>query len=181
MTAPGNFPTDAPIMLRPMDTSDRGRVCESWVKSYSGRVCPPTQNRGLWRLVNALLDRCATLVAAFDEDPLTILGWACTSSDVVHYVHVRKEFRRQGISKQLLKPYLGRIKVFYTHAPNRAWWNHAESAKGDTYIPRVPESWIYDPFIAYEIAATVENYRSNKFDPRMLKENYSRSELTNGR
>lgn len=132
-----------PVVLRPMVPGDRNCVLDSWLRSHHRRwfgshLSDRAYSRGQRNLVEALLARCAVLVAAFDEDPDTILGWSCTSTCVVHYVWVRHEFRRRGIASQLLAPYLHE-RAFYTHPPT----------SGD--VP-VPPTWYYNPYAAFELA-----------------------------
>jgi GNAT superfamily N-acetyltransferase len=48
------------------------------------------------------MDRGQVSVAAWSEDPETIIGWCCVEVGVLHYAFVRKEFRRTGIARLLL-------------------------------------------------------------------------------
>lgn len=141
--------TDALWVLRPAEESDRNFILGSWINANRNTtpraLDSDVYNRGHNKLCNALLDRCACLIAAFPEDHSYILGWAVTSSSAVHYVWVRKEMRRQGIAKDLLKPYLGK-DTLYTHLPVR----------GDIVSNglQVPKGWRYDPYLAFELADT---------------------------
>src|SRR5690242_1593203 len=81
---------DLPLVLRPMEKTDRGHVLTTWVTESRGRRCEePMHSRGQMRLAEALIERCPVTIAAFDEDPSVIIGWACTSIDTVHFVYVR--------------------------------------------------------------------------------------------
>lgn len=157
--------TVAPIIYIPMRDSHREYVIDAWVKSHYGKWCTKSPCwGGQRRLVTALLERCAVLVAAFDEDPNTAIGWAATSTGVVHFVYVMQEFRRLGIATALLAPYLASKNVIYTHSPNRAWWGDKTTpTSSDTkrFIPRAPETWQYDPYLAFELASTVASYREH--------------------
>lgn len=161
--------TDAPIVLRPMRSTDEGRIITDWVETHYGRTCDGlAYKRGQWKLVKALIQCCPVLVAAYDKDPDVIFGWACTSTDAVHYVWVDKKFRRNGVAKELLSPYMKRTGVIYTHAPSRMWQTRGDSnrfkfnvnADGtrDSVVP-IPHGWTYNPYHAFELAAQVPSYR----------------------
>lgn len=181
MPQPGNTikaDLDAPVVLRPMSSvDDEGYVLKSWVETFHGRRCVgQTDKRGQWRLAQALIQKCPVMMAAHEKNPDTIFGWACTyGADVVNYVFVRKDWRKNGIAAQLLKPYLGRRGIVYTHALSRVWqpppvgkFNYTSDGNGgkDT-VPPIPDGWTYDPYLAFEIAATVPSYQSG---PRPVSE-----------
>lgn len=133
----------APVIYRPMLEHERRSIAGMWLHNTQGTWFGPTLHRddywrGQERLVHALLDRCAVLVAAFVEDPETIIGWACTSTGAVHYVWVRNGFRRVGIASKLLAPYLDKPTT-YTHPPKSGW-------------VKPPKAWVYNPFAAFELA-----------------------------
>ena len=140
---------DSPIILREGRESDRNLVLQSWIRSHRGywfgrKVADASYSKGQEWLCKRLLDRCALLVAAFDEDPDFIAGWACTSTGTVHYVWIRPALRRKGIAKRLLAPYLDQPTT-YTHPP--AWWLEEDGE-------HIPAAWSYNPYAAFELAAT---------------------------
>lgn len=53
---------------------------------------------------STLLNRPEALIklAALSDDPDVILGWALIELDKVHYVYVKKDFRRKGIARALI-------------------------------------------------------------------------------
>lgn len=198
-------PPHLPIVLRPMESSDRGFVVMTWMHSAYGRRCTgPADRNGTKRLANALIERCPVTIAGWDRNPSTILGWCCTARDVIHYVWVKgtdtevdadgtvkpgqdRGYRRQGLASFLLRDYLSRNGIIYTHSPSFMWQRkrghtvklsfdsnrtknptpHQADAngKGDgvlVSVPSVPASWCFDPFLAFEVAATVPSYRDHQ-------------------
>jgi hypothetical protein len=140
----------APFSLRPGTPEDHNLVLDSWIKShrrncYREHLDTFSYTRGQEWLVKQLLERCSLLIAAYDEDPSFILGWAVTSSNCVHYAWVRHAFRRKGIATALLKPYLNQPTI-YTHpiSVGPDWMK----GKWDA-----PKGWSFDPFHAFRIAA----------------------------
>lgn len=103
------------IILRPIEPGDVPFVLSSWLKSYShgcrrSRRWPEAYKERHRTAVMKLIERCAVIVAAFDEDPETIMGWACCESNekeaVLHYLYVRQEARHQGLAKFMIQPIL---------------------------------------------------------------------------
>ena len=147
----------APFSLRLGRTSDHNLVLQSWIRSHRRNCYRATKADGRpelddvsygngqeW-LVKQLLDRCALLVAAYDEDPEFILGWAVTSTNAVHYTWVRHAFRRKGVAAALLAPYVDKPTI-YTHPISVG----ADWMKGKWDAPK---GWTFDPFHAFRIAA----------------------------
>lgn len=90
-------------------------------------------------LVRRLLERAPVLVAADEDDPGAIWGWAATHGSTVLYIFVRQEFRHRGIARMLLAPYLSRTGITY-------------AAKSSHRI-RIPDGWTYSFLAAMRIAA----------------------------
>ena len=199
-----DVPAHLPIVLRPMLPTDRGFVVMTWMhSSYGRRATGPTDRNGQKRLANALIDRCPVTIAGWDKDPSMILGWCCTSRDVVHYVWVRGSdtevdadgnrkpgqdlgYRRLGMASYLLRDYLPRSGIIYTHSPSFMWQrkrSHTVKAVFDSNrtknptphqadpnskdsgilvsVPGVPATWQHDPYLAFEVAATVPEYSAH--------------------
>jgi len=132
-------------MLRPAIESDRHFILDTWYRAHpplfrgvSGRV----YFNGQSRLIKRLYDQCAAYVACYAGDSDLVLGWSVTSASAVHYVWVREDFRRQGIARALLTPYIGKPTI-YTHPPNRAYIRDL-----------IPKDWVYDPYLAFDLAET---------------------------
>lgn len=132
------------LLVRPGEPGDARYVLSSWLKSYAHGCRRARSGPQLYRerhraAVLRLLERCAVTVAAWEEDPATILGWACTeaspSEAVVHYVYVGRDFRGSGIAHLLLSPLLGSGKrVIVTHVTDDV---------------DLPSAWEYKPWRSY--------------------------------
>lgn len=102
-------------------------LTNSWLESY--RHSP--QIRGVpnsvyfyyhHKVLEELLTRCTVLVCCYPDRPSQILGYICAelfdTALVVHYVYVKKTFRKLGIGKSLVQEILNTEKppaVLYTH------------------------------------------------------------------
>lgn len=108
--------SDPPLTwdLRPGTPEDHPFVVDSWLQSYRQQSIARDAGRAYMHdmkwLVRAWLARAALLVACDPEEPGAIWGWAVTRRDVILYVYVRQEFRRHGIARALLRPYLATTK-----------------------------------------------------------------------
>ena len=73
------------------------------------------------KYIDSLLKRPKAIVRFAVLDDLTVLGWSLTEVDIVHYVWVKKEVRRQGIAKALV-PFEFK---FFSHITNKGLsiWN----------------------------------------------------------
>lgn len=117
-----------PCELRPADPDDRGYVVDSWLKSYRSTKGHPTQTPHMdlpdyayWSrfghvgLVEALLRASDVMVACKPDTPFFIFGWTAYTSaaradgdaPVLHYIHVREEYQRQGFGLRLLAHAVG--------------------------------------------------------------------------
>lgn len=50
---------------------------------------------------NAMWRHAQFMVACDVADPTVVFGWAATESGIVHYVYVKKPYRRQGVATAL--------------------------------------------------------------------------------
>jgi GNAT superfamily N-acetyltransferase len=139
------------ILNRPMRPGERAFVAKSWVESFASSALSKlvshsgTEGRtdDFWRpnpeywacwnaLVNSLLDRCITIVAADSDDggPALVAGFLCwepwESAVAVHYVYTRLSYRKLGVARALVSELPGG-PVYYTHR-----------SRG---IARPPEGW----------------------------------------
>lgn len=139
--------SDAVIQLRPGQLvrdgerdrdSDLEFILDSWLRSHRdsawAKFAGATYQRGHDSLIKRLLTRSAVLVACYEGDPNTILGWSVTDGDVVHYVYVKKPLRRQGIARMLLRPFLDRPARYSHSLP--CW-----ASRG-----ALPKDWSFDPY-----------------------------------
>lgn len=132
-----------PLVLRPATSDDHAFIVDSWLCSYRGQAIARDAGASYMRdmkwLIRRLVERSAVLVAADEDEPGAIWGWAASHGSTVLYVYVRQEFRRSGIAGMLLHPFLGRDHVTY-------------AAKTHLDIP-VPRGWRYSFLAAVKIAA----------------------------
>lgn len=56
------------------------------------------------KVIFSLLNRPSTVIklAVLTEDYDTCLGWSMTEGQTIHYVHVKRDFRKQGIGGELI-------------------------------------------------------------------------------
>ena len=84
-------------------------VRSRWVRSYKRGngymkiVHPPAYYFSYNPYVNSILNRPDTVVriAALEEDDDVVLGFSVVERNILHYVHVPKDYRRQGIGAML--------------------------------------------------------------------------------
>lgn len=86
-------------------------IKSDWYLSYSRDKFWGNQNKyaidtqiwaqGLNFRIARLLAQCPPVVATFEAVPEEVLGWACRDQKTIHYLYVKKDFRRQGIGKFL--------------------------------------------------------------------------------
>lgn len=111
--------TDDIFQLRPVQPGDMGFIVNSWVRSYENspfaRALGPAYLNLQDTIAKRIIAKEATLVLCLSDDPETIVGWACTGENVVHYVYVKSAWRKRGLAKRLLAPYMGRSDVAFTH------------------------------------------------------------------
>ncbi len=90
------------LALRAMEPSDRAFVASTWVRSYKDASLPKAFLTGHSRVVDSLLSRVGATVLCDAGDTNTLHGWACTEGQVLHYVYVPMELRKQGFAKLLI-------------------------------------------------------------------------------
>jgi hypothetical protein len=95
------------IVVRDMTPGDRAYVLSTWVESEEehARLQVPRDDafRALRAKATRLLDRSRCVVAAPEDDAITVLGWMCADVDrgLVHYAYTRRAVRRSGIARSL--------------------------------------------------------------------------------
>lgn len=137
--------------IRAATQDDRPLIFATWLRSYRhGSQFPRhIEERSYFAahhsIIETLLDRSIVSIAHPINDPDVILGWSVVEvvaplSVVVHFVYVKPAFRRAGIARQLLTPYVATAeRVQYSH---------------DTFPARVPEvaahmaRWQFNPYAA---------------------------------
>ena len=142
-----------PVLLtRKFRSSDRAYVQSSWMHSLRGafveneshklppevRVQKHIFDYGQGRRIDALLADPATriILQVATEDMDTIIAWAASRNDCLHFVFVRPAFRRQGIGKQMIR----------TLFPNGLRKYAVHTRDGDSFIVSRNPDAVYDPF-----------------------------------
>lgn len=156
MTAALSNPLDT-LILRPGVQADHNFVRKWWLTSYAdsawARAMTPwdvwqkgTTSKAYWTghhaLVDSLLERATLTIATWPEDTWTIVGFAVTEHDVVHYVYVAHDYKRQGVARRLLEGFDGCLRVRYSHR-----------SRACSALP-IPKHWTYDPYAAFGLEGT---------------------------
>lgn len=151
MTAARTNPLDT-LILRPGRAEDYNFVRVWWLRSYADSpwaramthredwrrgITSPAYWSGHHALIDQLLSRATLTIATWPEDTWTIVGFACTEGDVVHYVYVTQDYRRGGVAKRLLESFDGMVRVRFSHL-----------SRACLALP-IPAHWTYDPYAAF--------------------------------
>lgn len=94
------------LPTREMSLRDRNFVAPTWIKSARYGFATPRGTRIEYRIVNALLER-APRVLCIATDERTVHAWAAGHDDVLHFVYVAPELRRQGFARLLIRQMFG--------------------------------------------------------------------------
>ena len=142
------------LVSRKFRSSDLPYVVSSWLHSmrpsmveesegapklpHEVRVRKFIYDRGQRRRIGRLLDDPKTrlLCSVAVEDMDTIVGWAAARGDCLHYVFVRPAFRRNGISRDLLRSLFPAGMRRYS----------TRTAKGDSFVASRHPDAVFDPF-----------------------------------
>jgi hypothetical protein len=108
------------VSVREGIESDKGIIWATMPKGvyYSGRS-KQAIHKTVWfshfhsYLAN-LLDTGLVFVACIEGDPSTILGYSLFQGECLHYVYVKKDFRRNGIGALLVE----QVDFTSIHVPN---------------------------------------------------------------
>ena len=104
--------------LRPQRPEDRDFLLSSWLRSCAKSM--PSEFRDAYytsqhRVVSALIDTRAIVVACASDDENQIIGWACGETtggrSVLHWCYVKSAFRGHGVARALVSDVLGQRLV----------------------------------------------------------------------
>lgn len=162
-----------PIRIRPMVDTDRAFVFQTWLKDY-GRAPTPRQmqpeiyNLEQRRVIERLMSTAAVAIACDEDQPNTILGWACgevwasvvegalvDTAAVVHYMYVPRHFRERAIGKRLLEHLVGadaiagKLPLFYSHLPEP---RHVDGQRLPNIALTMAKDPRYNPYLAFSHA-----------------------------
>lgn len=94
------------LIVRPPNPTDLWFIHDSWLKSYwkSGHAPVkdwPTYFEGQAKRIDRLLVLSETRIACFDSSPDEIVGYAVVQGECVHWLYVKKDYRRHGAARVL--------------------------------------------------------------------------------
>jgi hypothetical protein len=103
-------------MIRPYTPSDHDYIAKSWFETFRGSslarsLSPEIYRRRFSPLIDHLLEKSTVTIIADDESNNVILGWICHDGALLHYLHVRDAFHRQGHATALLAA-IDKVKVY---------------------------------------------------------------------
>ena len=129
--------SDLPITVREYRDTDKPFILDSWVNticygSPANFWVPTNIRKSIYRnitekLLNASPELFKVLVREDDLDQ--IFAWVCREANVIHFVYVKEEFRRERLAT-LLVPELIEGKVAFSH-----WTLVCERLSNAEYIP----------------------------------------------
>lgn len=157
------------IPIRPARPGDRNYIIESWVLSLRkqfpfNKMSADTLAKYSER-VEALIGKAITIVACDPVNPDVVYGFACgesgkylgVESPTLHYVRVRKKFRRLGIGTSLVSTlFPNGEQLAYTHITKVI--HHA----------KLEDRWNLKTYDPYYIEAALYD-RARDFDERALQ------------
>lgn len=127
------------VTIRHANVQDNPFIIESWLEYYKvfsqfGKSVPAKvyfkEHR---KLIVKVMEFSKCFVACDKKDTGLIIGFICSESmpstgrDVLHFIFVRKDFRKLGIGKQLLDKVTEHPNVEFTHQGDlkSLWGNYA--------------------------------------------------------
>ena len=98
------------IVVREATPGDRAYVLSTWVESEEAHTpWQPDRDLAFAALrgkAYALLARSRVVIAAPEDDAITVLAWLAVDRErgqLVHYAYTRRTLRRQGLQSDLLR------------------------------------------------------------------------------
>ncbi len=105
----------------------------SWFSKIPEKIFMTTYRLVAERLYSS--PQCLVAIACLPEDPDVILGFSIVSIDgtILHWVYVKKKWRRYGIASKLIPPTVTTV----THL----------NQLGDELNKKLNKNWIFNPFL----------------------------------
>jgi hypothetical protein len=107
------------IFIRSMEESDVNFIFSSWLKSYRNTqkyVDSTIYFEGQHKLIEHILGNSDVYIAALDEDPDTIIGYAVVSGETLHWCYIKSTYRNLGFARIILDvAFKGEEPKFYSH------------------------------------------------------------------
>lgn len=96
------------LVNRPMRPTDEAFILDAWRRSYEGSAAVKHADREhyrqeMTRTIRRILDKATVRLRVDAEDENTIVGFAAFTGHELHYVYVKKEFRKMGVARALLQ------------------------------------------------------------------------------
>lgn len=126
------------VLIRPAEATDRAFLIATWLNNYrresyfAARICDAVFFSRHHEIVDELLRRSTVSVACDPQDKDCILGYMVWEPDALHWIYVKKSFRKLGIARELfrhskLPEDLDGVQV--THA-TKMWFTTRERGPG---------------------------------------------------
>lgn len=98
----------APIyILRPGTPADRAFIAKTWAETFRAnpaekRIEEGIFRRGVYRCIEAILERAIVRCAVPPSDDGVLYGYAVLEPGCIHMVYVRRVWRKMGLARRLL-------------------------------------------------------------------------------
>lgn len=96
------------LIIRPATDEDRPFIYQTWLRTFKHSAIPRIQCdgriyfEGQTKLIASLLLRSNVLVACDPEYPSVVYGYCVQEGRTLHWVYVKRVFRRFGVARALL-------------------------------------------------------------------------------
>ena len=82
-----------------------------WTNDWFFLIHKPTYYSIYRKVISNIISapECKVNIAILDDDPDLALGWSVYANDVLHYVFVKRDLRKQGIGRSLMPKGINRI------------------------------------------------------------------------
>jgi GNAT superfamily N-acetyltransferase len=138
-------PANPVFLIRPGYPLDHSLIVDSWIESDKNseraRSAGRCYMREQKRVIRDILAKTTivTLVAVVPDEQDAIFGWTVVdlSSNVIHYVYVKKSARKMGIAKALLHDFIHK-DCEYPYKP-----------VFEELTPKIPDNWSFNPYRAW--------------------------------
>ena len=119
------------IIVRQVDETDLPFIFSTWLKGlYHGNELYGKTNQDLFyskyhKVIEALLKVSEVKIACLQDEPDVVLGYSVALGNTLHWVFVKKAWRKLGISKSLVNPTITTVshltKVGESIAKKKDW------------------------------------------------------------
>lgn len=96
------------IAYRDLKPEDEPFIYATWIQGYQGgqKWFRKTPRKIFWEkykpVIEILLKTQSTKIACLQKEPDVIIGYSVFKEDLVHWIHVKENWRKIGIAKDLL-------------------------------------------------------------------------------